>query len=400
MDKLKVGVLGLGRGITHLRSFLNVDDAVVVGVCDRHELRRNRASELLKERDATQVPILEEFDDLLALKPDAVVIASNGKSQVGHACQAMEAGCAVLSEVPGADTVEEIVHLRDTVERTGRFYMLAENSAFADFLRYWRKWVMDGRLGAISLGEAEYVHYLPNTLSQADGTVLKPSDARGRNDVRPVWRADQPPIQYLTHDLGPLLEVLDDRVVAVNCVSGPWWSAEAPLRADGQYALFETAKGSLLRILVTLNTYMPSEHRYRLLGTDGGTEHFRYEGFTRRFDRSRDHKEGWERLEISNLAPGASGGEGHGGKDLYLAKVFTRCILEGKPSPIDVYRMIDYSLPGIIANKSAEAGGTKLSIPNLRHGAFTGTRFWDTVPLPAEDPPAVPYTGSIPKTVL
>jgi len=34
--------------------------------------------------------------------------------------------------------------------------------------------------------------------------------------VRPVWRADQPPIQYLTHDLGPLLEVLDDRVVSVN----------------------------------------------------------------------------------------------------------------------------------------------------------------------------------------
>ena len=36
------------------------------------------------------------------MRPDAVVVASNGKRQVQHAIQAMEAGCHVLSEVPGA----------------------------------------------------------------------------------------------------------------------------------------------------------------------------------------------------------------------------------------------------------------------------------------------------------
>ena len=40
--------------------------------------------------------------------------------------------------------------------------MFAENACFWDFMRYWRKWVME-RLGVVSLAEAEYDHYLPNT---------------------------------------------------------------------------------------------------------------------------------------------------------------------------------------------------------------------------------------------
>ena len=35
MDKLRVGILGLGRGITHLKNFLELPEAEVVGACDR-----------------------------------------------------------------------------------------------------------------------------------------------------------------------------------------------------------------------------------------------------------------------------------------------------------------------------------------------------------------------------
>src|SRR5436309_1194798 len=118
-----------------------------------------------------------------------------------------------------------------------------------------------------------------------DGTTITPTEARaqGHTDARPVWRADQPPIQYLTHDLGPLLEVLDDRVVSVSCRSAPWRSKDAPLRSDGQIALFQTARGALIKIMVTLNTSRPEEHRYRLFGVDGSCEWFGYERCARRF---------------------------------------------------------------------------------------------------------------------
>ena len=35
MDKVKVGVLGLRRGLSHLRNFLNTQEAEVIGVADR-----------------------------------------------------------------------------------------------------------------------------------------------------------------------------------------------------------------------------------------------------------------------------------------------------------------------------------------------------------------------------
>ena len=101
--------------------------------------------------------------------------------------------------------------------------MFAENTCFWDFFRYFRKWIVDGQFGKISIAEGEYLHYLPNTLRTPDGTPLTPTQAKSQDltDAEPIWRADQPPIQYLTHDLGPLLEVLDDHCVSVACRSAP-----------------------------------------------------------------------------------------------------------------------------------------------------------------------------------
>jgi len=383
MARVTLGIVGLGRGMAHLRNALRLEQAELVGACDWYEPRRRRAAEVLHE-NGTSIQLLEEFDELLALKPDALVIASNGKIQCEHVRRTMEAGCHVLSEVPGAYTADEWVAVRDAVERTGRTYMLAENSSFLDFLRHWRAWLLQGDLGPISIAEAEYLHYLPATLEFPDGSRLSPSRAKaqGRTDGRPIWRADQPPIQYLTHDLGPLLEVLDDRVVSVSCRGAPWWCAETPLRSDGQIALFTTAKGTLVKIMVTLSTRQPSAHRYRILGVDGTAEWFSHEGYCRRLTRDREEKEGWERIDIGTAAPDADSSTGHGGCDLNMLRAFVEAVANGRPSPIDVYRAIEYSLPGIIANASAEAGGAPMEVPNLRRAPFAGTHFWDVVGLP------------------
>ncbi|MDH7568419.1 MAG: hypothetical protein QHJ73_02365, partial [Armatimonadota bacterium] len=191
--------------------------------------------------------------------------------------------------------------------------------------------------------------------------------------------------------LGPLLEVLDDRCVSVSCRSAPWRNPETPLRSDGQIALFQTAKGILIQILVTLSTRRPAEHRMRLFGTEGSAEWFSYEGFCRLFDRGREEKDGWERVEIGYAARGDDTSTGHGGADRKTAQAFTRAVLQGITPPIDVYRAIDYCLPGIIANRSAELGGTPLTIPDLRPEPFAGTRFWNAVGLPDAEPGGTPY---------
>ncbi|MBT3344886.1 MAG: Gfo/Idh/MocA family oxidoreductase [Gemmatimonadetes bacterium] len=392
-EEITVGVLGLRRGLSHLKNFLKVEGARVIGAADRIEQWRDRAATTAADMGHPLTP-LREFDDLLELKPDAVVIASNGRQQAQQTMQALEAGCHVISEVPGAYTQDEILRIAATVESTGRQYMLAENSSYMGFLRYWRRWMMEGRFGAVSMADGEYLHYLPTTLVDADGNQYTPSEvkAQGITGVTPLWRSDQPPIQYLTHDLGPLLEVLDDRVVSVNCIEGPWWNAETPLRSDGQYALFKTAKGRLIRILVTLNTRRPGAHNYRMFGTEGSVEWYAHEGFCRRLDKTREEKEGWERIDIGTARDDVSEADsGHGGTDIWTAITFTRALLAGKRVPIDVYRMADYTLPGILANRSAENGGGAIHVPDIRREPFEHTEFWDHIGLPEDEPAGQTY---------
>lgn len=392
MDKLRVGILGLGRGFTHLKNFLALEEVEVIGACDRFPLLRERAQEPIAAAKSS-TPILEEFDQLLALAPDAIMVATNGKLQVDHACQALDAGCHVLSEVPGAHTQEECMRLRATVEYTGKTYMLAENTCYWDFFRYFRKWVAKDLFGPISIAEGEYIHHLPATLFRPDGTRHSPTAARAADyqDVEPIWRADQPPIQYLTHDLGPLLEIIDDRCISVSCRSAPFRNSDAPLRCDGQIALFQTAKGTLIKIMVTFNTRRPSEHRYRIFGIEGGAEWFSYEKAARRFIRTADHHSGWEVVPIGLGARGDDTSPGHGGADLKVARHFARTVLAGDPAPIDVYRAIEYVLPGILANQSAALGGAPVPIPDFRPTPFEHTRFWDSLGLPEADPETTPY---------
>ena len=381
MTRLKVGILGLGRGRTYLSNFLQLDNVILVGAADRYELRRAPQRDKI---EAAGGRLVNEFEDLLALKPDAVMIATNGRVHADHSIHALEAGCHVLCEIPTSFTEEELVRLRDTVERTGKLYMVAENSCFMDFLRYWRKWLLEGKFGDVSCAHCEYVHYLPQTLVLPDGRVLSPSEAEaeGRSDGIPTWRADQPPIQYLTHDLGPLFEVLDDRAVSVVCMSSPTHCKEAPLRSDGQTAVFKTEKGRIIQCTVTLNTRVPPGHRYRIFGTDGGAEWFAYEKQCRVAFGDGDIHDGWTWTKVGAAAEDDDTTTGHGGVDIKVARAFVHAVLAGKTSPIDVYRGIDYTLPGIIAARSAEQGGMPLPIPDLRDRPFSGTRFWEHVPLP------------------
>jgi len=389
MDKLKVGILGLGRGLSHLRNFLAVEDAVVIGCADRIERLRNRAAESIAPET---VPMVCEFEELLDMKPDAIAVATNGRCQAGHSVQALDAGCHVISEVPGAFTLEECLDVVAATERSGKQYMLAENSAFMDFLRYWHKWIREDRFGPISIAEAEYLHYLPASMVDVDNNRYRPTQVRveGIKDVKPVWRADQMPIQYLTHDLGPIINVLDDRAVSVVCCDGPHWCEEAPLRPDGQIGLFHTAKGSLIKIMVTLNTRRPGAHNYRLFGTQGSAEWYSHEGFCRRLDRDREERQGWERIDIGTAAADDKG-SGHGGTDIKTAYYFTKAILEGKTVPIDVYRMCDFALPGILAARSAALGGQPVTIPDIRRQPFSGTNFWEHVGLPEAEPEGRDY---------
>ena len=45
---------------------------------------------------------------------------------------------------------------------------------------------------------------------------------------------------------------------------------------------------------------------------------------------------------------------------------FARALLDGKPSPIDVYRALDFAVPGIMALQSRAIGGAPVPVPDFR----------------------------------
>ena len=90
------------------------------------------------------------------------------------------------------------------------------------------------------------------------------------------------------------------------------------------------------------------------------------------------------RLPLSRIRKGVCG--------LALGEfLFTRAVLAGRRVPIDVYRMADYTLPGILASRSAEQGGQAIAVPDIRHEPFSGTQFWEHVGLPDDEPEGRKY---------
>ncbi len=57
--------------------------------------------------------------------------------------------------------------------------------------------------------------------------------------------------------------------------------------------------------------------------------------------------------------------------------------------------MSDFTLPGIIAARSAELGGQPLTVPDIRRKAFEGTDFWEHVGLPEEEPEGRDYVSDM-----
>ena len=72
MEKLRVGVFGVGRGL-HLAQCFMLCDAEVVAVCDHHKERLEAAVKTLDE----SVGVYESFDDFINHPMDAVILANS-----------------------------------------------------------------------------------------------------------------------------------------------------------------------------------------------------------------------------------------------------------------------------------------------------------------------------------
>ena len=360
--------VGDGRGLSHARHLAALEAGQIVAVCDIAAEAAQRTAARLSAKAYT------DYEQFLRHGLDVVILATPDPLHAQQAALALEQGLGVISEVPAATTVEDGRRLAQAAAKSGGFYMLLENYGFRDEIELLRRLVQAGKFGEVYFGEGEYLH-----------------DCRGLNrfaDDSLTWRGQAfSQYVYIWHSLRPLLYILGDRTLRVTamCTARPG-RLEADINiADNVVCLFETAAGRLLKIRVDIVSPRPHlMDYYALQGTRGAFEGTRGYGDPPRIwleelePAARPGKSGpgvsWRPLaefEAEHLADRVAARAeakrtGHGGSDYWTLKAFVDAYRRGAPSPVDVYRALDCSLPGPLALESARTGGTPVAIPDPR----------------------------------
>ena len=371
MSSLRVGIVGAGGGVGTSRgmSFARVaralkENAVVTAVCDIvPEYAERRAAEI-------GARAFYDYEALLDSGIDAVVVATPLQLHAEQAIAALDRDLHVLSEVTACHDLESAQRLVEAARRSRAMYMLSENYRYFDEVELLKRMADDGRFGDLYYAEGEYLHDCRDLFRNEDGSLTW----RGRG-----WRGT-----YCTHSLGPLLYVLDDRLVRVTAMD-----TGSPSRLDAEIQFPEstvflgrTARGALVRIRVDYQSPRPHNMAYySLQGTAGAYEAQRGLGDQAKVWLQDEHEPSrvgggaqWhpladygpryipERLAVGQEA--RSGG--HGTSEYWLMQDFFAAVRGERESPIDVYRALDYTVPGICAVISAERGGEAVEVPDYR----------------------------------
>lgn len=235
--------------------------------------------------------------------------------------------------------------------------MMAENYCYFHYIREWKKLIDQQKLGKIFHAEGEYLHEIVDLL-------IDPATGHRR------WRYPHARIWYCAHCLGPLLMLMDDRIVkATGLHSGKniYPGEEGLGFLDIEIRLFQTEKGATIKILRSqVSTTSPRADLLQPLwhqrfcrkwagrGGWGGTQGRLY------LEGEMTKKAGAQAIDCPTIDPYAPADAlkgGHGTSEYYMVRDFIAAIEQKTKPPIDVARAIDFTAPGICAHASAMQGG-------------------------------------------
>lgn len=356
---VKLGIVGLIRGGSVGYHTIGDEAIKITAICDKNVETLNKVRQRYEEKGLREFKCFTDFDEMLKADVDAVYVATDAICHVPFVLKALDAGKHVISEIPAVNSVKEAEELKRAVKAHPELkYMAGENCFYWAFIQEWKRIYEDNKIGRAMYAEAEYLHSeLPiNTCNGLDN--------------KNHWRVFNPAIKYVTHDLGPLLYILDDKCVSVTCMESDVVSNPNRNSRGTGVALFKTVKGAVIKILTCFEGYLASDHNFAIIGTEGSLETDKIKNVAEAHSWARMTEiEGsnYNKIEIpvTRIYKGEDGTSGHGGADLKMMRDFARCIIEDTPSPIDVDMAINISLPGIIAAQSAEMGGMPLRIPEI-----------------------------------
>ncbi len=363
--KVKIGVLGGGRGASMIQYCEHSDNAELVAICDKNPDVLKMQQETLKD---DRITYYDNFEDFLTHDMDAVVLANYAHEHAPFAIRAMKRGLHVFSEVLPCQTMKEAVELIEAVEETGMIYAYGENYCYMPAPYEMRKRYKEGTIGEFEYGEGEYIH---------NCETVWPSLTFGEHDH---WRNRMYATFYCTHSLGPIIHITGLRPVSVIGFEGT--KMERNLRIGkrcGQFGIeMVTLENGGIVKSVHGQLYKNSVW-YSVYGSKGemesGREAARAGKFGRIYVKADEYSGGYDTQKYETYEPkfgmeDKPEGFGHGGSDFYSMYHFVEKV-RGNPNAdtIDVYEAMDMFLPGMFAYRSILKGGVSVKIPNLRDKA-------------------------------
>lgn len=333
---------------------------------------------------------------------DAVLVATPMQLHAPQAIQALKAGKHVLSEVIAACTLEECWELVETVEKTGRTYMMAENYCYTREAMMVKHMAEQGLFGDLTYAEGAYIHDCRSLMYYPDGTRTW----RGTIHGAQIRRSNG----YPTHSLGPVSQWMGitrgDRFkrtttfVTREAARHEWAQAllgkdhpdAQPAKWDGACdsasTLIETEQGRV--ILLRVDSASPRPHNmthYVLQGTKGSYLSPRYhkesalawfEGIGKGSSMPKaKHEPEWQSLwdfaDRYDHPRWKKHGEqaksaGHGGGDFFELEDFADAILNKKLPAIDVYDAATWSCITPLSAINVQKKGEPLDVPDFLRG--------------------------------
>jgi predicted dehydrogenase len=294
---------------------------------------------------------------------DLVAVISPGPDHAPQSLLALEHGIHVISETPCVYSLDEAAAVTEAVKRTGLKYMLAEDYPFMGWMQRWQELVVSGELGEIVAGQAEYTHDCRGIFLVGPDGRYRPWADRGAPDAKPSWRASHlPPLSYCSHTLGPLLHLMDDRCLRVSAFDAGSRTFPEAGTIDYASAVMQTAGGRVITLTNGFGVAHPFIFLIGLIGTRGSVRLVSHDFGNAQAKLYLDRDGGgWQELPLEWFPR-------PDGRDwlTVMLEAFAESIRENTSPPIDVFRAMDYTVPGLCAHLSAARGGETVGVPDYR----------------------------------
>lgn len=363
MKRIKIGVLGAGRGIDIAKNFMMLD-CDIVALCDFIPERLEHGAKRLDK----SVALYDDFDKFIEHDMDAMIVANYFHEHAPIAIKCFERGIHVFCECISNGTMAEGIELLRAFEKSSSIYMLAENYPQMRFNREVKRICDSGTLGKILYAEGEYNH------------PTDPNDVKFKktyNYFPKHWRNYLPRTYYITHSMGPIMWATGATPKRVTA-----FASFAPIEGDvptashcgDRAALIMTQNddGSVFRV-TGCAAFGAHHNAYRVCGTKGQVENLRgMDGKVMLRYNSWECPEDTETTSLympewNDKDEAMIAKSGHGGGDYLTARMFLDCIREGKqpPHPFHIHSAIAMSSVAILAHRSMLEGGVPYDIPDF-----------------------------------